>query len=244
MSDDGIGMAWRLSHRADRKALPLADRHYNRQKSGTPQFVPPGRCVVLLTPEVDALWVSSWPFAEYTKHEWAGAWVCSCFRNESRRLSSELIRQAEAVTRSIWGDPPSLGMVSFVDRDKTRRKRDPGRCYLRAGWAYVGCHKWRSTCSRCFDRGYRVRSDQGWSRGRSSPSPGCTRARAGGRGSPPLLCQSRHSPLLGPARLAIGPVRLRRLADPFFVTIPLAIVLHIGRIGVNRIIDATYRGRP
>lgn len=25
-------------------------------------------------------------------------------------------------------------MVSFVDRDKTRRKRDPGRCFRRAGF--------------------------------------------------------------------------------------------------------------
>ncbi len=38
---------WRLSNRADRDCLPLADRHYNRQKIGSPQFVPPGRCCVL-----------------------------------------------------------------------------------------------------------------------------------------------------------------------------------------------------
>ena len=25
-------------------------------------------------------------------------------------------------------------MVTFVDATKTRRKRDPGRCYVRAGW--------------------------------------------------------------------------------------------------------------
>lgn len=37
---------WALSHRADARALPIADRHYNRQKIGSPQFVPPGRCVV------------------------------------------------------------------------------------------------------------------------------------------------------------------------------------------------------
>jgi hypothetical protein len=37
-----------LSHRADHRALPLADRHYNRQKPGTPQFVPPGRCMGML----------------------------------------------------------------------------------------------------------------------------------------------------------------------------------------------------
>lgn len=132
---------WHLSHRADPRALPIADRHYNRQKPGTPQFVPPGRCIVLLTADADALWVSSWPFAEYVRHRWAGAWVCSCFRNESPHLSSELIREAVAVTRDIWGDPPPQGFVTFVDRDKTRRKRDPGRCYRKAGWSPIGMTK-------------------------------------------------------------------------------------------------------
>jgi hypothetical protein len=131
-------MFWHLSHRADRRALPIADRHYNRQKPGTPQFVPPGRCLVLLTKDADALWVSSWPFAKYVKHEWAGAWVCSCFRNESPHLSSELIRQAVAVTRWRWPTVPPLGMVTFVDPTKVRRKRDFGRCYLRAGFVNVG----------------------------------------------------------------------------------------------------------
>ena len=35
------------SHRADPEVVPLADRHYNRQKIGSPQFAPPGRCLVL-----------------------------------------------------------------------------------------------------------------------------------------------------------------------------------------------------
>lgn len=75
-------MMWAVSHRFDVRALPLADRHYNRRKVGSPQFVPPGRCVVLLTPAADALWVSSWPFAEYVRHAWPGAWVNSLFRRE------------------------------------------------------------------------------------------------------------------------------------------------------------------
>lgn len=131
-------MKWCASHRADPEAVRIADRHYNRQKIGTPQFVPPGRCIVLLTACERALWVTSWPFAEYTKHAWAGAWVNSCFRNEGAGLSSELIREAIAVTRWHWPDVPVLGMVTFVDPDKTRRKRDPGRCYRRAGFRHVG----------------------------------------------------------------------------------------------------------
>lgn len=133
-------MRWALSHRFDRRALPLADRHYNRQKIGSPQFVPPGRCVVLLTKNADALWVTSWPFAQYVRHAWAGAWVNSLFRNESESLSSELIREAIAATRTIW-EPPSLGIITFVDAKKTRRKRDPGRCYRKAGFQHVGFTK-------------------------------------------------------------------------------------------------------
>lgn len=129
---------WRESHRADKRALPIADRHYNRQKPGTPQFVPPGRCMVLLTPHADALWVTSWPFAEYVKHEWAGAWMCSCFRNESRVLSSELIREAVMLTRERYGPAPERGFVTFVDVAKTKPKRDPGYCYLMAGWEPIG----------------------------------------------------------------------------------------------------------
>lgn len=132
-------MNWHVSHRADRAVRPLADRHYNRQKIGAPQFVPPGRCVVLTTADHSAFWVTSWPFAEFTKHAWAGAWINSAFRREPPApLASELIREAVAATRAIWPDVPSLGMVTFVDTDKVRHKRDPGRCYRRAGFRLVG----------------------------------------------------------------------------------------------------------
>jgi hypothetical protein len=127
-----------MSHRFDRRALPLADAHYNRRKVGSPQFVPPGRCLVLLTPDAGALWVTSWPFAQYVRHRWPGAWVNSLFRRERGPLASELIREAIAATRAFFGEPPPLGLVSFVDRDKTRHKRDPGRCYIKAGFEYDG----------------------------------------------------------------------------------------------------------
>jgi hypothetical protein len=82
--------------------------------------------------------VTSWPFAEYVKHRWPGAWVNSCFRRESGPLASELIRDAVAVTRWFYGDPPALGMVTFIDREKVKHKRDFGRCYLRAGFERDG----------------------------------------------------------------------------------------------------------
>lgn len=121
----------------------MADRHYNRQKVGAAQFVPPGRCIVLL--DDDALWVSSWPFAEYVKHEWAGAWVNTLFRNEGDERASDLIRRAVAATRFLW-EPPDLGMITFVDPSAVpgvpvRGERVFGYCYLRAGFRHVGFTK-------------------------------------------------------------------------------------------------------
>ncbi len=131
---------WRMSNRADPVGADIADRHYNRQKIGAAQFVPPGACLVLLS-DSPALWVTSAPMAEYVQHAWAGAWVNSTFRNEGLVLSSDLIRAAVAASRWYWPTVPDLGMVTFVDPSKVRRKRDPGRCYLRAGFRRVGTTK-------------------------------------------------------------------------------------------------------
>lgn len=130
-------MNWILSNRADPITRKIADRHYNRQKIGSAQFVPPGRCLVLRTLLGDAFWITSYPFAQYVRHAWPGAWVCSAFRNESNILSSELITEAVAITRSKW-DTPELGMITFINPKKVRRKRDFGRCYRKAGFKHIG----------------------------------------------------------------------------------------------------------
>jgi|APHM01.1.fsa_nt_gi hypothetical protein len=129
------GMTWHISHRADDRALPLADRHYSRQCPGSDQFVKPGRCLVLWQPE--ALWVTFWPFAEHVKHEWAGAWECSLFRNEGAGLSSDLIRQAVSATRWKYGDPPADGMITFIDQSEVQSEH-PGYCYKCAGFESAG----------------------------------------------------------------------------------------------------------
>ena len=132
-------MMWAISNRADPCAVAIADRHYNRQKHGTPQFMPPGSCVVFNTLDGRAVWGTSWPKAEYVKHAWAGAWVNSIFRNEGAALSSRLIREAVAATRAFYGPPPPLGMVTFIDTEKTAPKEVPGWCYRRAGFKRARC---------------------------------------------------------------------------------------------------------
>lgn len=140
-------MLWEESHRADLRSRLLADRHYNRQKIGSPQFVPPGRCAVFYakTDTGQAFWVTSYPFAQYVRHAWAGAWVCSAFRNEGAAKATDLIIQAVAATRTVW-DPPELGMITFVDRKKVtptmvRGSKVWGWTYRKAGFQEVGYTK-------------------------------------------------------------------------------------------------------
>ena len=136
-------MSWTLSHRADVDCLPIADRHYNRQHVGSPQFVPPGRCLVLKRPR--AVWVTSWPFAEFVRHAWAGAWINSMFRlerTEGDEVASVMIREAIAATRAKWPDTPTLGMVTFIDPAKVQPRKVRGRStwahsYFEAGFVHV-----------------------------------------------------------------------------------------------------------
>jgi len=136
-------MQWCLSTRADPVARELADRHYSRETIGAPQFVPPGRCLVLLSDCARAYWVTSWPYAEYVNHAWAGAWMCSAFRSEGAGVASELIRDAVAATRAYYGEPPALGFVTFIDRAEVRPimvRGVPtwGWTWKRAGFVEVG----------------------------------------------------------------------------------------------------------
>lgn len=93
-----------------------------------------------MTADGKAVWASLKQHAVHQKHAWPGAWVNTLFRNEGAGLSSELITSAVDLTVEKWGEPPR-GIITFVDPGKVRRKRDPGRCYLRAGWAHLGWTK-------------------------------------------------------------------------------------------------------
>ena len=140
---------WALSWRADPVARALADRHYNRQSPGAPQFVPPGACVVLRTRAGDAFWITSMPKPEFVQHAWAGACMCSAYRREGAApLASAAITEAIAVTRHLVGDPPpDFGFVTFINprivpgflrRSRHGAVMEWGYCYFMAGWQYAG----------------------------------------------------------------------------------------------------------
>jgi hypothetical protein len=146
---------WMRSYRTDPLVKPLADCHYNRQNPDSANFAPPGRTLVLRTSACDAFWITSWPYARYVRHHWAGAFVCSAFRNESTLLSSWLIREALACTVWKWGQIPTLGMVTFIDPRKVKKKRDFGRCFLRAGFRRARCRihqEIQDGCASCHGR--------------------------------------------------------------------------------------------
>ncbi len=136
-----VGTRWRVVTASDPDARDLADRHYNRKTIGAPTVGPPGKRLVLVATTGPALWITHYPRADLAL-DGIDALRCSSFRNErddrypdGAGLSSELILEAMLVTARAWPEirPPG-GWLTFVDRAKTSRKRDPGRCFLRAGW--------------------------------------------------------------------------------------------------------------
>jgi len=124
--------AWRRTNKFDSRAAALADRHYSRRTVGSPQFMPPGRTLVLMTEGGDAVWGTHWPRADLTL-DGLDAWRCSIFRNEGSGLSSDLITEAMQRTADTWHDRPGDGWLTFVAKNKVRSS-NPGYCFLMAGW--------------------------------------------------------------------------------------------------------------
>lgn len=58
------------------------------------------------------------------------------FRNEGAGLSSDLIREADELAWQRWQNTPRH--FTYVDPGKVRKKRDPGQCFLKAGWRTCG----------------------------------------------------------------------------------------------------------
>ena len=136
--DPPIAGSWLRVRVSDPRLRALRDRHYSTDYPGGLTVGPPGRRLALVTEWGDAGWMTSWPDPALVRHGFGDAWLCTLFRNESPMLSSELVLDAELATVRLWGEPPYGGFVTFVDPGAVRRKRDPGRCFRRAGWQPVG----------------------------------------------------------------------------------------------------------
>jgi len=130
---------WHHVNRRDVRARLLADAHYSRQTPGAVDFLANGRTFVLITLDERAVW----GVIENLDPAGGHRWRCAIFRNERPAheggiLSSDLVREATERTYGYWrrhyGGLPSVGLTTEIDPRKTRRKRDPGRCFVKAGW--------------------------------------------------------------------------------------------------------------
>lgn len=129
---------WWLTKDGDGKCLQLYERHYSayHYKDGRERllFCGPGEKIVLRTLKGDACFV--WrKFIDKCPGQLGIN--CAVFRNESSFVSSELIRQADAIADFIW---PSVRHYTYVDARKVR-SRNPGYCFLKAGWKRCGVTK-------------------------------------------------------------------------------------------------------
>lgn len=127
---------WYITKDGDKSCLALYERHYSayRYADGRKrtQFVGPGYSIVLRTTRADALFV--WrDYIDDTIPKQEGV-ECAVFRNESDVLSSDLIRQADAIADHVW---PGRRHYTKVD-PKAIRGRNPGYCFIAAGWRRCG----------------------------------------------------------------------------------------------------------
>jgi hypothetical protein len=120
-----------LTNPFDPECAILADRHYSRQTIGSPQFAGCGRKIILRDANAQVLFV--WIYSYY-RLDGLDGYYCSIFRNESERLSSEIILEAEHFAVYRWGSGRAF---TFIDATAIR-SRNPGYCFKKAGWRFVG----------------------------------------------------------------------------------------------------------
>jgi len=114
----------------------LADRHYSRRTVGARQFCYSGRKLVLRNATGTVLFV--WMYPDPTmRMDGQTGYCCAIFRNESDRLSSEIILEAETFAFAKWG-PNRL--YTYVDPRKIHSP-NPGYCFKAAGWRQIGVSK-------------------------------------------------------------------------------------------------------
>lgn len=130
---------WQRVDKFDARAANLADRHYSRRKPGSPQFMPPGQTVILLSPDERAVfgWWRPHPDSGIPAMNGLDGWTCTIFRNESPVLSSTMILDAERALYQTGCDVGPDGLLTYV-WDRKVRSVNPGFCFKQAGWRALG----------------------------------------------------------------------------------------------------------
>lgn len=132
-------MHWSQVTKFDARAAALADRHYSRRKIGSPQFMPPGQTIVLLSNDGAAVfgWWRPHPASGIKAMNGLDGWTCTIFRNEGGVRSSTLILDAETVFAEQGLDIGPSGLITYV-WDKKVNSANPGYCFKCAGWKRTG----------------------------------------------------------------------------------------------------------
>lgn len=130
------GEYWERTNKADVRGSRLADAHYSRQARGARLYMPPGNTVTLVLPDGSAVfgWHRPDPSSGVKRMDGFDGWCCSIFRNESTVLSSRLVLDAERVLVREGVTCGLTGLFTYVEPGKVR-SRNPGYCFLKAGWA-------------------------------------------------------------------------------------------------------------
>jgi len=129
---------WLFAKDGNDTGRAIFDNHYSRYRYADGRkpllYVGPGEKMVLISPDALALFI----WRKFISMDQQDGVSCAVFRNEGPLLSSDLIRAAD---RLAWDRWPGARLYTYVDPLKTRHKRDPGRCFLRAGWVHHGWSK-------------------------------------------------------------------------------------------------------
>ena len=125
---------WIIAQDGEPELRAMYERHYSCRHYADgrrpKKFVGPGEHIVLTTPDRKALFV--WrKFIDASNQRGVN---CAIFRNESNILSSDLIREADAVADFCW---PGERHYTYV-RAEAIRSRNPGWCFICAGWKHCG----------------------------------------------------------------------------------------------------------
>ena len=116
----------------DDECRQLADHHYSRRTVGARQFAYSGRKLVLRNASGSVLWV--WMFPDPTmRMDGQTGYNNAIFRNESDRLSSEIVLEAGWHAVQMWGPNRAY---TYIDPSKVNSV-NPGYCFKQAGWTNV-----------------------------------------------------------------------------------------------------------
>ena len=130
---------WLVVRDGNPTAKAIFDQHYSRRhyRDGRSQvcFAGPGERLVLVTHDALALflWRKFFPMDKTQ----TGV-NCAVFRNEGPVLSSTLVREAMRMAKERW--PDERRYYTWVNPKKIRSK-NPGCCFLKAGWKHAGWTK-------------------------------------------------------------------------------------------------------